>query len=223
MFTGIIEGLGTVVAGQHSDRGRRLGIMSDFILDGTKTGDSISVSGACLTVVRIEGRRFEVDVSPETLTRTTLGQIGVSERVNLERALRLSDRLDGHLVTGHVDGIGTLKKRKTEGNAILIRVKAPEKLFKYMVDKGSVALDGISLTINTCRPGELTVSVIPHTAKLTTIGFKPVGSAVNIEADILGKYVERMLPHKAATTRHAGTSGSNVDMDLLRKTGIVRS
>ena len=223
MFTGIIEGLGTVMTGQHSPRGRRMGIESDIALDGTKIGDSICVSGACLTVISINGRRFEVDVSPETLARTTLGQVGVSERVNLERALRLSDRLDGHLVTGHVDGIGILKERRTEGNAIIIGVKAPEELFKYMVDKGSVALDGISLTINTCRPGEFTVSVIPHTAKLTTIGFKPVGATVNIEADIIGKYVERMLRPRSSTAAHENASGSGINLELLQKSGFVRS
>jgi riboflavin synthase len=209
MFTGIIEGLGTIDA----VRGHKLTVRADFDLDGTRIGDSIAVNGACLTVVRLEGRRFTVDVSPETATRTTLGRAAVAERVNLERALRLSDRLDGHLVLGHVDGIGAISARRREANALLVDIAVPEALSRQLIEKGSVAVDGISLTINRCDGGGFSVSIIPHTAQLTTVGFKPTGSPVNIETDIIGKYVEKF------TTRTKSANG--VNMALLARTGYL--
>ena len=150
MFTGIIEGLGTIVGMQPAGQGRRLTLEADFPLDRTKIGDSIAVNGACLTAVTIEGQRFTVDVSPETVARTAFAQAKIGERVNLERALRLSDRLDGHLVSGHIDGMGRLAERKTLSNAILITVAVSPALSRYMIPKGSVAVDGVSLTINQC-------------------------------------------------------------------------
>ncbi|MBW2356214.1 MAG: riboflavin synthase [Deltaproteobacteria bacterium] len=209
MFTGIIEGLGTIEAVQ----GRQLAISADFELDGTGIGDSIAVNGACLTVVRLDGRRFSVDLSPETAARTTLGRAAVAERVNLERALRLSDRLDGHLVLGHVDGIGTISGRRRQANALLVDIAVPEALARHLIEKGSVAVDGISLTVNRCNAGSFSVSIIPHTAQLTTVGFKPTGSPVNIETDIIGKYVEKFL-------KRAGTEGG-VDIALLARAGYL--
>ncbi|RLB98778.1 MAG: riboflavin synthase [Deltaproteobacteria bacterium] len=209
MFTGIIEGLGTIEAVQ----GRQLAISADFELDGTGIGDSIAVNGACLTVVRLDRRRFSVDLSPETAARTTLGRAAVAERVNLERALRLSDRLDGHLVLGHVDGIGTISGRRRQANALLVDIAVPEALARHLIEKGSVAVDGISLTVNRCNAGSFSVSIIPHTAQLTTVGFKPTGSPVNIETDIIGKYVEKFL-------KRAGTEGG-VDMALLARAGYL--
>lgn len=217
MFTGIIEGLGTLAAVRSSGRGRRLVIESDFTLDGTRIGDSIAVNGACLTAVRIDGRRFEVDLSPESLDTTTFRDARPGDRVNLERALRLSDRLDGHLVSGHVDGIGEITTRERIDNAILIRVTVPSSLTRYMIHKGSVALDGVSLTINRCDDAGLEVSIIPHTASLTTIGFKSVGSKINVETDLIGKYVERFT-----TGAHdAAPSESTVDREFLLKTGFL--
>jgi riboflavin synthase len=215
MFTGIIEGLGTLSAVQ----GGRLTVTADFDLDTTRIGDSIAVNGACLTVVTREGRRFAVDVSPETLARTTLARIGIGERVNLERALRLSDRLDGHLVLGHVDGMGTIAGRHREANALAIDITVPETLARQLIEKGSVAVDGISLTVNRCDPRGFRVSVIPHTAKLTTVGFKPVGAAVNIETDIIGKYVERFMTRPAADNDRA--AGGGVDLALLARSGYL--
>ncbi len=219
MFTGIIEGLGTLEAIKAGGQGRQLSLAADFDLEGTKIGDSIAVNGACLTVVRLLGRRFEVDVSPETMACTTFKNAKVGERLNLERALRLSDRLDGHLVSGHVDGIGRLDKRETLANAILLDFSVPGELSRYMIQKGSVAVDGISLTINDCTAGAFQVSIIPHTAAIATIGFKAVGADVNIETDIIGKYVERFV---AGERRPEGKrTGGGVDMNLLAKSGFL--
>jgi len=221
MFTGIIEGLGTLKVIQPAGQGKRLTVEADFILDQTKVGDSISVSGACLTAVEVAGKRFKIDVSPETLSKTTLGKAKIGERVNLERALRLGDRLDGHLVSGHIDGMGTVKHKKHAGNAIIVTVAAPEALARYMIEKGSVAVDGISLTINDCGRDSFEVSIIPHTAGLTTIGFKNTGDFVNIETDMIGKYVERFLTQKHDDTKTDKTAGSVIDKAFLAKTGFL--
>jgi len=217
MFTGIIEGLGTLAAIKSAGRGRRLVIESDFRLDDVRIGDSIAVNGACLTAVTISGSRFEVDLSPESLATTTFSEARTGDRLNLERALRLSDRLDGHLVSGHVDGIGSIYARERLDNALLIRVAIPPALTRYMIHKGSVALDGVSLTINRCDDSGLDVSIIPHTAKLTTIGFKPVGSKINIETDLIGKYVERFT----TSARGAAEKPSTVDRAFLIKNGFI--
>ena len=200
-----------------SGQSRRLAIESDFDLDRVRIGDSIAVNGACLTAVSIDGHRFEVDLSPESLATTTFKDARPGERLNLERALRLSDRLDGHLVSGHVDGIGVIQSRERLDNVLLIRVSAPRELTRYMIHKGSVALDGVSLTINRCDDDSLDVSIIPHTAKLTTIGFKPLGSKINIETDLIGKYVERFT----RSARGKAESSSNVDREFLIKTGFL--
>lgn len=221
MFTGIIEGLGTITAIHPSGQGSRFSITSDFDLTGTRIGDSIAVNGACLTAVILQGRRFTVDVSPETLKRSVLGRIKIGEPVNLERALRLSDRLDGHLVAGHVDGIGILRERKTLANAIVITISVPEALSRYMIEKGSVAVDGTSLTINRCDSASFDVSIIPHTAGLTTIGLKKVGDAVNIETDMIGKFVERFVLTRAPDDRKADNPGAGIDMAMLAKSGFI--
>ena len=217
MFTGIIEGLGTVAAIGSSGRGRRLVIEADFDLEGVRLGDSIAANGACLTAVTIEGRRFAVDLSPETLATTTFSEARTGDRVNLERALRLSDRLDGHLVAGHVDGIGVLQSRKRLDNALIVQVAAPSALTRHMIHKGSVAVDGVSLTINRCDENGFEVSIIPHTAQRTTIGIKPVNSKLNIETDLIGKYVERFTTAARGEARPA----SNVDREFLIKTGFL--
>jgi riboflavin synthase len=219
MFTGIIEGLGTLAAIRSTGQGARLAIESGVLLEGAGIGDSIAVNGACLTAVTISGNRFEVDVSPETLGNTTLGSAKVGDRVNLERALRLSDRLDGHLVSGHIDGIGVLRQRRTLGNAVLIAISVPKALTRYMIHKGSVAVDGVSLTINRLEAESFEVSIIPHTADLTTVGFKQPGSRVNIETDLIGKYIERFMTNPG----EANPTGKKKDIDiaLLAKSGFM--
>lgn len=220
MFTGIIEGLGTIAGIRSSGQGKRLTVEADFSLDQTKIGDSISVSGACLTAVKIDGKRFEVDVSPETLQVTTFGQAKVGERLNIERALRLSDRIDGHLVSGHIDGMGIVRERETLGNAIIVTIGVDASLTQYMIAKGSVAMDGISLTINTRDSDSFSVSIIPHTAQLTTIGFKNKGDWVNIETDMIGKYVERFISGSTGRSRDNRSQGS-IDHAYLIKTGFI--
>lgn len=219
MFTGIIEGLGTIAAIQASGKGRRLTVSADFDLMHSRVGDSIAVNGACLTAVEIGSRRFVADISPETLNRTTFAKCIIGERVNLERALRLSDRLDGHLVSGHIDGMGVIAQKKPAGNAVIVVINVPESLSRYMIEKGSVAVDGVSLTINRCSSGNIEVSIIPHTAGLTTIGFKAPGAPVNIETDMIGKYVERFLmPHHQHREQETRTG---LDMQFLAKSGFL--
>jgi len=218
MFTGIIEGLGTICGLRSGGDGQRLTVEADFPLEGTRIGDSIAVNGACLTAVTLDGRRFQADVSPETVARTAFSRSRIGERVNLERALRLSDRIDGHLVSGHIDAMGVLSSRQKKGNAIFIGFQVPEGLTRYMIEKGSVAVDGVSLTLNRVAAGGFEVCVIPHTAGLTTVGFKPVGAAVNIETDLIGKYVERFMGHRQGDAEGAS---SGVDMRLLAKSGFL--
>ncbi len=219
MFTGIIEGFGKLTASRSFGQSKRLTIDADFPLDGTKIGDSIAVNGACLTAVRITGQRFDVDAAPETLQRTIIGKSKIGDRMNLERALRLSDRLDGHLVSGHVDGIGTIASRSTLANAILITVTVPAQLTRYMIEKGSVAVDGVSLTINRVGTDAFDVSIIPHTAGLTTIGFKKPGDAVNIETDMIGKYIEKFV--KTPGTPMEMNETSKINMAFLAKSGFL--
>lgn len=183
-----------------------------------RIGDSISVSGACLTAVTIEENRFEADLSPETLARSTFSQARIGDRVNLERALRLSDRLDGHLVSGHVDGLGTIAGRQSAGNAIIVSVDVAPELGRYMIPKGSIAVDGISLTINSCSQTNFEVSIIPLTAKWTTIGEKGIGAAVNIETDMIGKYVERFLTQGSESSQ---SQESKITKEFLIKSGFL--
>jgi riboflavin synthase len=219
MFTGIIEGMGTISSVRPSGQGSRLAVVAGFDLAGTKIGDSIAVNGACLTVVSLSGKRFEADVSPETLEKTTFNQVRINERVNLERALLLSSRVDGHLVSGHVDATGTLVRKEAAGNATLVTIAVPSEAARYIIPKGSVAVDGISLTVNQSDARSFTVSIIPHTGVTTTIAIKKTGDRVNIETDMIGKYVERFLRTDKAD---AGQSGSKtVDMALLAKSGFL--
>ena len=216
MFTGIIEGMGTITAIRPSGQGKRFAVEAGFSLVDSGIGDSIAVNGACLTAVAIVGTRFEADISPETLSKTLFGKMRIGDRVNLERALRLSDRLDGHLVSGHVDGVGVMSSRRELGNAILITITLPSSLARYIIKKGSVAVDGVSLTINDCGSDSFDVSIIPHTAKLTTIGFKKPGDPVNIETDMIGKYVERFMAKTSISDSRGG-----MDMQFLAKSGFL--
>jgi riboflavin synthase len=221
MFTGIIEGFGTLRAIKPAGLGTRLTIDSDFDLDGTKIGDSIAINGACLTAVIIDGRRFEVDVAPETISLTTFSEAKIGDRVNMERALRLSDRLDGHLVSGHIDGTGIIKSKKNLSNAVIVSIEVSQGLSRYMIHKGSVAIDGISLTINKSDANTIELSIIPHTAKLTTIGFKKSGDIVNIETDMIGKYVERFISNRFDNDNQRTNGESSIDLQFLSETGFL--
>jgi riboflavin synthase len=221
MFTGIIESLGNIKTIRSSGRGgKRFSIVADINLDGTDIGESIAVNGACLTVVEIDGKRFEVDVSPETLEKTTLGNARTGERVNIERAMRLSDRLDGHLVSGHIDGVGTITGKKITGNTVVITFGIPVLISRYVIKKGSVAVDGVSLTVNNCDEGWFEVSIIPHTAGLTTMGIKEAGGFVNIETDMIGRYVERFVGLQADNDKKK-VEKSSIDMAFLAKAGYL--
>lgn len=218
MFTGIIEGMGALASIQTTGEGRRFTIHSDFDLEDTRIGDSVAVNGVCLTVTDIGPKRFLADVSPETLARSTFMKARVGDRVNLERALRLSDRLGGHLVSGHIDGVGAVHRKTKKGNAWIISINIPESLSRYIIQKGSVAVDGVSLTVNQVTATHFEVSIIPHTAGLTTVGIKSPGDAVNIETDMIGKYVERfLLPYG----HKPGSGASSVDMSVLARSGFL--
>lgn len=189
MFTGIIEEVGRV----ERLGGGSIAIACSRVLTDVHLGDSIAVNGVCLTVTSYDRTHFTADVMPETVRRTSLAELKKGSPVNLELALTLSARLGGHIVSGHIDGTGEIVSLVDEGNAILLKVAADAKLLRYIVEKGSVALDGISLTVAAVTATDFTVSLIPHTREVTNLGSKKAGSTINIETDIIGKYVEKML------------------------------
>jgi riboflavin synthase len=197
MFTGIIQGLGTLFEKRPAGGGMIFGLEADFVLTDPEEGESIAVNGACLTARNITGRRFYVDVSPESLARTILGRLQTGNRVNLERALRLSDRLGGHLVSGHVDAMGQVEQRRSAGDFTLFTFSLDSGLTRYVIEKGSITINGVSLTVNSCERDRFSVSIIPHTLAVTTLGALREGDLVNIEVDMIGKYVEKLLAEKA--------------------------
>ena len=193
MFTGLVETLGRVVAVMPEPPGVRLAVMAPAIAGDTRLGDSICVNGCCLSVVAIEGDHLEFQLGEETLSRTTFRHVAAGDGVNLERSLRLSDRLGGHLVTGHVDAVGHLASRVDAGEWSTCRFAAPPALLAQMAEKGSVTVDGVSLTVVDVAAEDFGVALIPHTLQVTTLGQRQVGAAVNIETDILGKYIEKLM------------------------------
>lgn len=221
MFTGIIEGMGSIRRIEPNGEGRILAVETSLDLSDTKIGDSIAVNGACLTAVKIQNRLFEVDVAPETVRRTTFRNAAPGDRVNVERALKLSDRLDGHLVSGHVDGTGTVASKHRVSNAWVISIEADRELLDEMIEKGSVAIDGISLTVNKCAENCFEVSIIPHTAGITTIENRSKGERVNIETDMIGKYVKKFLRKGRGKEDGGAQAGNDISMDLLGKYGFL--
>ena len=194
MFTGIIEEMGEVLAIESFPDGARLRIRAGALTDGARIGESLSVSGVCLTLITVDRNEFAADLAAETLRRTTLGTLRPGDPVNLERPLRFDDRLGGHFVQGHVDGVGMITGVKPEGDGIWMEIAPPLALLPYVAEKGSVAVDGISLTVAKVLPeGRFAVALIPHTLAVTTLGRRCAGDRVNIEVDILAKYVERLL------------------------------
>ena len=193
MFTGLVEALGTVHALTPEGPGCQLTVAAPGLAGPLSLGESVAVNGACLTVVGHDDRTCRFQVGPETLSRTNLGGLGVGDRVNLERSLRLSDRLGGHLVQGHVDGVGRVAERLPEGDWVKVWFTCPPELAAQMVSKGSVAVDGVSLTLVDMAEDRFSVALIPHTLAHTTLGFKGPGSVVNLETDLLAKYVWKCL------------------------------
>lgn len=221
MFTGIIEGMGRIRKIRPSGEGLILAVETSLNLSETKIGDSIAVNGACLTAVKIQHHLFEVDVAPETVQRTTFRTAAAGDRVNVERALKLSDRIDGHLVSGHVDGTGTVASKHRAGNAWIMSVEADRMILDEIIEKGSVAIDGISLTVNKCTENLFEISIIPHTAGLTTIENRAKGDRVNIETDMIGKYIKKFLRKAPDKSNGTGEAGNGISMDLLGKQGFL--
>ncbi len=215
MFTGIIEETGRISAIKRGVKSSALQIAANRIFDDLKTGDSVAVNGVCLTVTKIENRIFCADVMSETLSRSSLGELRQNSPVNLERAMAADGRFGGHIVSGHIDGTGTVMRIERDDNAVWYTIKAPEKIMTYIVEKGSVAIDGISLTVAKAGRDNFSVSVIPHTMRETILYTKRVGSKVNLENDIVGKYVERFvqMPKKE-------TEGKGITAEFLAKAGF---
>jgi riboflavin synthase len=195
VFTGIVEELGEIVAVENLDDASRFQVRGPVVTDGARHGDSIAVNGVCLTVVDTGDGHFSADVMAETLNRSSLGALTVGSRVNLERPMALGGRLGGHLVQGHVDGTGTVIGREPSEHWEIVKISLPDGLGRYVVEKGSITVDGISLTVVDAGPDYFTVSLIPTTLDLTTLGVKQSGDPVNLEVDVLAKYVERLLSH----------------------------
>jgi riboflavin synthase len=193
MFSGIVETTGTITTIDHTNEGARLTLTTGLPLSEVSLGESICVNGTCLTVTVIGEATLSFDVSAESLRRTNLGDLKQGDQVNLERSLRLNDRLSGHLVFGHVDGVGRVKAIQPEGDSFLYTFEIPPDLGRYLVEKGSVAVDGISLTVFRCQPTEFTCAIIPHTHQVTTLHGKKPGDRVNIEGDMQGKYIEKFV------------------------------
>jgi riboflavin synthase len=221
VFTGIIESFGTIKQIRSSGEGKILKIACDLDLSDTKIGDSIAVNGACLTAVGLDKHGFTVDMAPETVERTTFSQMTPGSRVNIERALKFSDRIDGHLVSGHIDGTGVISSMTRQSNALILQIEVSQKLGLDMIEKGSVAIEGISLTINKCSDTNFEVSIIPHTAKITTIGLKQVGDRVNIETDMIGKYVKKSLMGRISANDAFFRGKKDISMELLAKNGFL--
>lgn len=217
MFTGIVEEMGAITVMNKSLSGAKLTILASTVMSDLKIGDSVSVNGICLTVVSRSERDFSVEVSPETLSVTTLGGFAVGMPVNLERAMKLNERIGGHLVAGHVDGVGVIRSRQQDANAIVFTIGVPPEILRYCVTKGSITVDGISLTINAVSEQGFSVAIIPHTAKVTILGLKQVNDTVNLESDLIGKYVERLLQERSQLSKTTPV----IDKDYLQKRGLI--
>lgn len=217
MFTGIIEEIGKirhVISGSVSGE---IQIGASKVLEGTKVGDSIAVNGVCLTVTRLNRDGFCADVMPETLRRTNLGKLNSGDSVNLERAMAADGRFGGHIVSGHIDGVGYIHEKRPEGNAVWVKIGAPTEILDLIVEKGSIAIDGISLTVATVSDRDFQVSVIPHTGEETILLKREVGEAVNLENDIVGKYIQKFQKQLNAKPEK---QESRITMEFLAEHGF---
>lgn len=199
MFTGIIEAIGTIKAIENRGADCRLYVATgELDLSDLRSGDSIAVSGVCLTAVALPGDGFQADVSGETLARTVLGELEAGAAVNLEKSLTLAKPLGGHLVNGHVDGVGYVAERREDGRSVRFGLQAPDRLTRYIAEKGSICVDGVSLTVNRVEGSTFEVNIVPHTLEKTTLGEYRPGRRVNLEVDIIARYLERLLPGAGA-------------------------
>ncbi|MGD9569904.1 MAG: riboflavin synthase [Sedimentibacter sp.] len=215
MFTGLIEEIGVMEGSSNGDKSMKLTIRAKKIMDGIKLGDSISTNGVCLTVAAFDKYTFTVDVMPETMRKTNLGKLKRGSLVNLERALKVNDRLGGHIVSGHIDGTGYIKEYKDEDIATWLTVETTSNIIKYIIPKGSIAIDGTSLTVVDTTDNSFRVSLIPVTKEETVLLKKKVGDEVNLECDIVGKYVERFLTFKE------DNKTNTIDMKFLMENGFL--
>lgn len=218
MFTGIIEEVGTIKNISKGTHSIKLTIMATKVLEGSQIGDSIAVNGVCLTITSMGKNYFTADIMPESLRKTSMTNLTSGDKVNLERALTLSTRLGGHIVSGHIDGTGQIIALKRDDNAMRVTIEAEAKIMKYIIAQGSVALDGVSLTVANVGKENFTVSLIPHTGEVTTLLSKHVGSTINIENDVIGKYVERLLQFKDKQTDKQ--QQSSLSLGFLRENGF---
>lgn len=212
MFTGIVEEVGELLSLKRGARSFTLRVKARKVLEGTQIGDSIATNGVCLTVTAMDERSFEADVMPETVERTALGGLKVGDGVNLERALTLSTRLGGHLVAGHVDATGRIVERREDETALWLKIEAPSSVLRYVVEKGSIAIDGVSLTVARLDQRSFSVSLIPHTQGATTLHSRRIGEEVNLENDMIVKYVERLMGKSP--------SEGNLTLDFLQQHGF---
>lgn len=218
MFTGITEEMGVIKALEKTLTGTRVTFLASKVMSELPVGASISVNGVCLTVVARTEREFSVEISPETLSVSTLGTLTVGTPVNLERAMRVNERLGGHLVAGHVDGVGAVRGRQQDGNAVVLTIEAPKEVLRYCIHKGSITVEGISMTLNEVTDRTFSLAVIPHTAKETTLGMKQPGDLVNLESDLIGKYVEKLLQDRGELSSRPAPV---IDRDYLQKKGLL--
>ena len=217
MFTGLIEATGVITRAERVGEGLRCEVYAPEFGRDMAIGDSMAVDGACLTVVKFIRGAFLADVSGETLDRTTLGQLRQGAKVNLERALRLSDRLAGHMVSGHIDGVGELKMRTPGGNATVYQFRIPHDLMEFVVEKGSIAIDGVSLTVMQSKGDLIACAVVPHTEQVTTLGEKKVSAAVNVEVDTMAKYIKRYVGNYMDDSQDSLAEGRRGLGDMLRE------
>jgi riboflavin synthase len=215
MFTGIVEEVGAVRSVVSGHTSGEIAVRAGKVLEGTKIGDSIAVNGVCLTVTRLLPDGFTADVMPETLRRSNLGRLRQGDPVNLERAMAADGRFGGHIVSGHIDGVGTITEQRRESNAVWVRIQADQEILHLIVEKGSITIDGISLTVADLRADSFQVSVIPHTGSETTLLRKGVGQVVNLENDIVGKYVQRLLQPAAPQPQE-----SRITLEFLAEHGF---
>lgn len=220
MFTGIIEEVGKITAVIKGQRSSQLWVQGAVTMDDLKLGDSVAVNGVCLTVSQLSGNKWMADVMSETLNRSNLGDLKGGSAVNLERAMPANGRFGGHMVAGHIDGTGHIVQITKDDNAVIFEIGAPPKILRYIIEKGSIAIDGISLTVIEMTSVSFKVSIIPHTVKQTILGIKKPGDPVNLENDLVGKYIEKLLMNPAPKTDRHQEKSAGVTIDFLTQAGF---